>query len=314
MTSFRRHAERHRADRIGWLRAAVLGANDGMVSTASLVVGVAAAGSSHGNILMTGVAGLVAGAMSMAAGEYVSVHSQADTENADLARERAELEKDPAAERRELTAIYVGRGLESGLAQQVAEQLMTHDAIGAHGRDELGIFEAHSLVWKTQIEPGLRDAINARILEALADMRRGAPPLEPGARLAVGAGLARTRGAARAGLVHRALCDGHSPVPAHRRRAMRDHGLLGHRVGARGIPQASQPPQQLPQRRLLRPHARGRRHHQFPRSPQTDRRHQATRRRAHCREHRSGGGQGARRHAADVPVLSGAFGRCQHEP
>jgi VIT1/CCC1 family predicted Fe2+/Mn2+ transporter len=142
MTSFRRHTERHRTDRIGWLRAAVLGANDGIVSTASLVVGVAAAGSSHGNILVTGVAGLVAGAMSMAAGEYVSVHSQADTENADLSRERAELEKDPAAERRELTAIYVGRGLEPGLAQQVAEQLMTHDAIGAHGRDELGIFEA----------------------------------------------------------------------------------------------------------------------------------------------------------------------------
>ena len=144
MTSFRRHTERHRTDRIGWLRAAVLGANDGIVSTASLVVGVAAAGSSHGNILVTGVAGLVAGAMSMAAGEYVSVHSQADTENADLSRERAELEKDPAAERRELTAIYVGRGLEPGLAQQVAEQLMTHDAIGAHGRDELGISEAHS--------------------------------------------------------------------------------------------------------------------------------------------------------------------------
>jgi VIT1/CCC1 family predicted Fe2+/Mn2+ transporter len=144
MTSFRRHTERHRTDRIGWLRAAVLGANDGIVSTASLVVGVAAAGSSHGNILVTGVAGLVAGAMSMAAGEYVSVHSQADTESADLSRERAELEKDPAAERRELTAIYVGRGLERGLAQQVAEQLMTHDALGAHGRDELGISEAHS--------------------------------------------------------------------------------------------------------------------------------------------------------------------------
>jgi VIT1/CCC1 family predicted Fe2+/Mn2+ transporter len=144
MTSFRRHIERHRTHRIGWLRAAVLGANDGIVSTASLVVGVAAAGSSHGAILVTGVAGLVAGAMSMAAGEYVSVHSQADTANADLSRERAELEKDPAAERRELTAIYVGRGLESGLAHQVAEQLMAHDAIGAHGRDELGIFEAHS--------------------------------------------------------------------------------------------------------------------------------------------------------------------------
>jgi len=110
MTSFRRHTERHRTDRIGWLRAAVLGANDGIVSTASLVVGVAAAGSSHGNILVTGVAGLVAGAMSMAAGECVSVHSQADTDNADLSRERTELAKNPLAEQCELAAIYVGRG------------------------------------------------------------------------------------------------------------------------------------------------------------------------------------------------------------
>jgi VIT1/CCC1 family predicted Fe2+/Mn2+ transporter len=136
-----RHLERHRTARIGWLRAAVLGANDGIVSTASLVIGVAAAGSSQGTVLVSGVAGLVAGAMSMAAGEYVSVHSQADTEKADLTRERAELALDPAAERRELTAIYVTRGLDQGLAQQVAEQLMKHDAIGAHARDELGISE-----------------------------------------------------------------------------------------------------------------------------------------------------------------------------
>lgn len=135
----RRHFEFHRTDRIAWLRAAVLGANDGIVSTASLVVGVAAAHSSQANILVAGVAGLVAGAMSMAAGEYVSVHSQADTEQADLSRERAELELDPAAEQRELTAIYVGRGLEPSLAQQVAKQLMAHDALGAHARDELGI-------------------------------------------------------------------------------------------------------------------------------------------------------------------------------
>jgi VIT1/CCC1 family predicted Fe2+/Mn2+ transporter len=144
MTSSRRHTERHRTDRIGWLRAAVLGANDGIVSTASLLVGVAAASASHGNILVTGVAGLVAGAMSMAAGEYVSVHSQADTEQADLALERTELERNPAAERRELTAIYVARGLEPGLAQPVAEQLMAHDALGAHARDELGITETLS--------------------------------------------------------------------------------------------------------------------------------------------------------------------------
>ena len=133
------HPERHRTDRIGWLRAAVLGANDGIVSTASLVVGVAAAGASQHNILVTSVAGLVAGAMSMAAGEYVSVHSQADTEQADLSREQAELQTEPVAERRELTAIYVARGLAPDLAQQVAEQLMTHDALGAHARDELGI-------------------------------------------------------------------------------------------------------------------------------------------------------------------------------
>ena len=141
MTPRRRHTERHRTEHVGWLRAAVLGANDGIVSTASLVLGVAAANASHSSILLTGIAGLVAGAMSMAAGEYVSVHSQADTENADLAREGVELGNDPAAEHRELAAIYVGRGLEPGLAKQVAEQLMSHDALGAHARDELGISE-----------------------------------------------------------------------------------------------------------------------------------------------------------------------------
>jgi VIT1/CCC1 family predicted Fe2+/Mn2+ transporter len=139
MPHARRHFERHRTDRIGWLRAAVLGANDGIVSTASLLVGVAAANASPHNLLLTGVAGLVAGAMSMAAGEYVSVHSQADAENADLSKERRELELEPAAELRELTGIYVRRGLEPGLALQVAEQLTAHDALGAHARDELGI-------------------------------------------------------------------------------------------------------------------------------------------------------------------------------
>jgi VIT1/CCC1 family predicted Fe2+/Mn2+ transporter len=138
----RRHTEHHRTSRIGWLRAAVLGANDGVVSTASLIAGVAAAHVARDAILLTGLAGLVAGAMSMAAGEYVSVHSQADTENADLARERAELKADPAAETRELTAIYAARGLEPALARQVAAQLMAHDALGAHARDELGISEA----------------------------------------------------------------------------------------------------------------------------------------------------------------------------
>lgn len=136
------HHELHRAHRVGWLRAAVLGANDGIVSTASLIIGVAAANTAHGNILLAGVAGLVAGAMSMAAGEYVSVSSQADTENADLEIEKRSLEDDFESEIVELANIYEGRGLEPGLAVQVAEQLMEHDALGAHARDEIGISES----------------------------------------------------------------------------------------------------------------------------------------------------------------------------
>jgi vacuolar iron transporter family protein len=136
-----RHIERHKTHRVGWLRAAVLGANDGIVSTASLIMGVAAAGASSQSIVVAGVAGLVAGAMSMAAGEYVSVKSQADTERADLAREKAELTSDPAHEHEELTNIYVSRGLDRALAEQVAFQLAQHDALGAHARDELGINE-----------------------------------------------------------------------------------------------------------------------------------------------------------------------------
>lgn len=135
------HTEFHRAHRIGWLRAAVLGANDGTISVSSLVVGVAAAGSVQSNILLTGVAGLVAGAMSMAAGEYVSVQSQADTENADIAREKRELETEPERELAELTAIYISRGLDKPLARRVAEKLMATDALAAHARDELGITE-----------------------------------------------------------------------------------------------------------------------------------------------------------------------------
>ena len=131
--------ERHRTERVGWLRAGVLGANDGILSTSSLVLGVAAAHGTHTNVLIAGVAGLVAGAMSMASGEYVSVHSQADTEHASLKLEREELEADDKGEQQELTAIYVARGLDPLLAKQVAEQLMAHDAIGAHARDELGI-------------------------------------------------------------------------------------------------------------------------------------------------------------------------------
>ncbi|MGZ5907062.1 MAG: VIT1/CCC1 transporter family protein [Reyranella sp.] len=139
MTRLRLHTERHLVERIGWLRAAVLGANDGIVSTASLIVGVAAAATAPGDVLIAGVAGLVAGAMSMAAGEYVSVSSQADTEHADLARESAELKQDPAFELEELSQIYVGRGVEPGLARQVAQQLMKAGALAAHARDELGI-------------------------------------------------------------------------------------------------------------------------------------------------------------------------------
>ena len=139
-----RHSERHRTGSIGWLRTAVLGADDGIVSTASLVLGVAASGATHGNVMVAGIAGLVAGAMSMAAGEYVSVRSQADSEKAALTLERTELAADDAGEQRELTAIYVDRGVEPALAKQVALQLMAHDALGAHARDELGITETLS--------------------------------------------------------------------------------------------------------------------------------------------------------------------------
>jgi VIT1/CCC1 family predicted Fe2+/Mn2+ transporter len=135
------HPELHRSHRIGWLRAAVLGANDGIVSTASLIIGVAAAHTAHPDVLLAGVAGLVAGAMSLAAGEYVSVSSQADTENADLVLEKRSLKEDLEFEQQELADIYVERGLDSDLARQVAEKLMAHDSLGAHARDELGIIE-----------------------------------------------------------------------------------------------------------------------------------------------------------------------------
>ena len=138
------HQERHFSERIGWLRAAVLGANDGILSTASLVVGVAAASVARSNLLIAGLAGLVAGAMSMAAGEYVSVSSQADTEKADIDRERQELEVDVEREQQELATIYIKRGLDPSLAMQVANQLMAHDALSAHARDELGITEIHA--------------------------------------------------------------------------------------------------------------------------------------------------------------------------
>lgn len=156
--------ESHRSKHIGWLRAAVLGANDGIVSTASLIVGVAAANSSHETILLTGIAGLVAGAMSMASGEYVSVSSQADTENADLARERAELATNVEFETAELAQIYIDRGLEPDLASKVAKQLMAHDALGSHARDELGITEALSA---RPIQAALASAVSFSVGAAL---------------------------------------------------------------------------------------------------------------------------------------------------
>ena len=146
---YRRSHERHRLDGLPWLRAGVLGANDGIVSTSSLILGVAAAHAAHSNIVLSGIAGLVAGAMSMAVGEYVSVHSQADSEAAALAQERTELASDPVGEGSELTDIYVHRGLDRGLARQVAEQLMAHDALAAHARDELG-FSARTLAHPLQ--------------------------------------------------------------------------------------------------------------------------------------------------------------------
>ena len=174
------HRELHRSERIGWLRAAVLGANDGLISTSSLVVGVASADPSRVAVILAAVAGLTAGALSMAAGEYVSVSSQSDTERADLARERAELATSPKAERAELAGIYVTRGLSRDLAVQVADQLMAHDPLGAHARDELGIHEM------TRARPG-----QAALASAMSFAVGAAPPallaaLLPDGALSVG--------------------------------------------------------------------------------------------------------------------------------
>jgi len=169
------HRELHRSERIGWLRATVLGANDGLISTSSLVVGVAAAEPSRAAILLAAVAGLAAGALSMAAGEYVSVSSQADTEQADLARERGELATAPEAERAELAGLYVTRGLSRELALQVADQLMAHDALGAHARDELGIHEI------TRARP-----IQAAVASAASFAVGAAPPALLAALLPIG--------------------------------------------------------------------------------------------------------------------------------
>ena len=200
------HRERHRTQRIGWLRAAVLGANDGIVSTASLVVGVASANATHGAILVAGVAGLVAGAMSMAAGEYVSVSSQADTERADLDQERRELAADIDHEHRELAAIYEQRGLESQLAGQVAEQLMAKDALAAHARDELGISE---IVSARPLQAALTSAATFAVgaalplLAVLLAPRAAVTPVVAGTALvflAVLGGLAARTGGAHVGI------------------------------------------------------------------------------------------------------------------
>jgi VIT1/CCC1 family predicted Fe2+/Mn2+ transporter len=196
------HRESHRTDRIGWLRAAVLGANDGIVSTASLMVGVAAAHAARSELLVAGVAGLVAGAMSMAAGEFVSVSSQADTEQADLTRERAELAAQPAHEHQELAAIYVRRGLAPELAVQVARQLMAHDALGAHAKDELGIsVTLTARPVQAAFTSALTFAVGAAVplLVALATPASLLVPAVAGASLvvltALGALAARTGGA-----------------------------------------------------------------------------------------------------------------------
>ncbi|HWQ53459.1 MAG TPA: VIT family protein [Bryobacteraceae bacterium] len=197
-----RHREDHRTERIGWLRAAVLGANDGIVSTASLVVGVAAGGAARHDILLAGVAGTVAGALSMAAGEYVSVSSQADTEHADLALERTELATDLAAEERELAGIYVRRGLEPGLAETVAQQLMAHDALGAHARDELGLSDSLAArPLQAAFSSAATFAVGAAvpILMVMLASQRWLAPVVSGASLvclaALGAIAARTGGA-----------------------------------------------------------------------------------------------------------------------
>lgn len=169
--------ERHRIEHIGWLRAAVLGANDGIISTSSLILGIAAAHASHANLLLTGMAGLAAGAMSMATGEYVSVSSQADTERAALAEEKAELEQDPEGERRELAGIYVNRGLDRSLAVQVASGLMKHDALSAHARDELGISEI------TAARPLQAAAASAASFAAGAALPLGVTALSPPAHV-----------------------------------------------------------------------------------------------------------------------------------
>ena len=226
------HRERHRIAHVGWLRAAVLGANDGLLSTASLVVGVAAAGTPRSAVLLAGVAGLVAGSMSMAAGEYVSVSSQADTEAADLARERAELATDHYAERAELAGIYVARGLTPGLAAQVAEQLMDKDALGAHARDELGISASTSA---RPLQAALASAITFAVGAALPVLVAAVAPRERIALLVTASALAllAVLGVVAAHVGGAGLWRGALRVTFWGTLAMAASAVVGHVFGAR---------------------------------------------------------------------------------
>jgi len=225
------HRERHRSESVGWLRAAVLGANDGLISTSSLVVGVAAAQSERGPVLVAALAGMVAGALSMAAGEYVSVSSQADSERADLSRERRELATSPDLERQELADIYVARGLTPALALQVADELMAHDALGAHARDELGLSEI------TRARP-----IQAALASAAAFAIGAAPPVLLVAFLPIAAlntavsgtslALLAVLGATAAGLGGAPIVPGTARVVFWGAVAMASTALVGHLFGA----------------------------------------------------------------------------------
>ncbi len=226
-----RHIERHRTAHIGWLRAAVLGANDGLISTASLVVGVAASGTSRSAILVAGVAGLVAGAMSMAAGEYVSVSSQADTEGADLARERRELASDDVAERAELAAIYTDRGLTPLLAAQVAEQLMAKDALAAHARDELGLSDAMAA---RPLQAALASAVTFAVGALLPVVVSAVAPQQMLARLVIASALVllAVLGAAAARVGGAAMWRGSLRVTFWGALAMGVSALVGRLFGA----------------------------------------------------------------------------------
>jgi vacuolar iron transporter family protein len=226
----RKHSEHHRLDRLGWLRAAVLGANDGILSTASLLVGVASAEAGAANVMVAGIAGLVAGAMSMGAGEYVSVSSQADSERAELAVESRELREDPAGEHRELTEIYVHRGLDRGLAHQVAEQLMAHDALEAHARDELGLSSAMAA---RPLQAAAASAVSFAVGAIVPILATAASPSEHMAKVTVVVSLAALAalGAVSARLAGAAVWRGVGRILFWGAAAMGLTALVGHLFG-----------------------------------------------------------------------------------